>query len=205
MADQQPQLTAGRRGKNKGPTVVPHMHDLPLPLLLDHMGAEDGPSCNEEEMGAKRLRSASTTPRSTMGTHPNDSDRVMGVTSVGFQESVRFGEENDPEAQDVLDGVAHNSVDLDKTHDDDDLYHDANPGVGEIQGGYGSASVTECLGRLGIQTGITTSATCHSGEGSRDTNPRFTNSSHIHRKKRLPARLCHSCGNRNTPNKNCRP
>ena len=52
-----------------------------------------------------------------MGTHPNDylNDRVMGVTAVGSQESVRFGEENDPETEDVLDRAAHSSEDLDKT------------------------------------------------------------------------------------------
>ena len=77
------------------------MHDLPLLKLLDHMGAEDGPSCSEEDKEAKRQRSASTTPRSTMGTHPNDYDRVMGVTSVGSQESVRLGEEDDLETEDV--------------------------------------------------------------------------------------------------------
>ena len=96
------------------------MHDLPLPNLLDHMGAEDGPSCSEEEKDAKPQRSASTTPRSTMGTHPNDYDRVMGVTSVGSQESVRFGEENDPETEDVVDRAAHSSVDLDDTPDEEE-------------------------------------------------------------------------------------
>ena len=76
------------------------MHDLPLPRLLDHTGAQDGPSCSEEEKDVKRQRSASTTPRptgtlpgSTMGTLPCEYDRVMGVASVGSHESVRFGEE----------------------------------------------------------------------------------------------------------------
>ena len=54
------------------------MHDLPLPKLLDHMGAEDGPSeAEEEEKDAKRQRSASTTPRSTSGTLPREYDVVM--------------------------------------------------------------------------------------------------------------------------------
>ena len=93
MTDQQNHPTAGRRRRrHKSPSVAPYMHDLPLPHLLDHMGAEDGPSCSEEEKDAMRQRSASTTPRSTMVTHPNDYDRAMGVTSVGSQESVRFGE-----------------------------------------------------------------------------------------------------------------
>ena len=34
-----------------------------------------------------------------MGTFPYEYDRVMGVTSVGSQESVRFGEEHDPETE----------------------------------------------------------------------------------------------------------
>ena len=58
------------------------------------MGADDdGPSCSEEEKEVNRLRSASTTPRSQRGTHPNDYDQVMGVISEGSRESVRFGEQ----------------------------------------------------------------------------------------------------------------
>ena len=45
------------------------------------------------------------------------------VTSVGPQESVRFGEESDLETEDVLDRAAHSSVDLDKTHGEDDMCH----------------------------------------------------------------------------------
>ena len=93
MTDQRDHPTAGRRRRHKSPPIPPHMHDLPFPTLLDHMGAEDGPSCSEEEKDAKCLRSPSTTPRSAMSTQPNDYDRVMGATSVGSQESVRFGEE----------------------------------------------------------------------------------------------------------------
>ena len=115
------------------------MHDLPLPNLLDHMGAEDGPSCSEEEKDAKRQRSASTTHRSTMATLPYEYDRVMGVASVGSQESVRFGEESDPE--DVQDTAAHSREALDQTQEEEDTYHDANPGIGEFHGGFGSASL----------------------------------------------------------------
>ena len=67
MTDQQNHPTSGgrRRRRHKSAAAVPHMHDLPLPSLLDRMGAdEDGPSCSEEEKETKRLRSASTTPRS---------------------------------------------------------------------------------------------------------------------------------------------
>ena len=44
------------------------------------------------KMKAKRMRSASTTPRSIRGTDPDDYDQVMGVSSVGPQEKVGLGE-----------------------------------------------------------------------------------------------------------------
>ena len=69
----------------------------------------------------------------------------------------------DPETEDVLDRAAHSSEGFDKTHNEEDTYHDANPGIGETQGEFGSASFRECLGRL-VQPSATTSATCHSGE-----------------------------------------
>ena len=96
MSEQQSDhLTAGRRRRHKSPASIPSMHGLPLPKLLDHMGAEDGPSCSE----AKRQRSASTTPRSVLGTLPPDYDRALGAASADSQEAVRFGEENDPETR----------------------------------------------------------------------------------------------------------
>ena len=95
MTDQQNHPTAGRRRRHESPAVVSHVHDLPLPSRRDYVGADsDGPSCSEEEKETKRMRSASTTPRSERGTHPNDYDQVMGA-------SVKFGEENDPETEDV--------------------------------------------------------------------------------------------------------
>ena len=44
---------------------------------------------------------------------------------------MRFGEENDPETGKNLEGVVHNSVDLDETQGGEDLLNDANPGAGE--------------------------------------------------------------------------
>ena len=71
--------------------MIPSMHD---PRLLDHMGAEDGPSDAEaEEKEAKCHRSPSTTPRSTSGTLPHDYDMEMGMAPVEPQESVRLEEE----------------------------------------------------------------------------------------------------------------
>ena len=48
---------------------------------------------------------------------------------MGSQDLVRFREESDPETEDVLDRAAHSSVGLDNTHDEEETYHDANPGV----------------------------------------------------------------------------
>ena len=48
-----------------------------------------------KEKEAKRMRSTSTTPRSVRGTDPDDYDRGIGVSSVGPQETVRFGEGNE--------------------------------------------------------------------------------------------------------------
>ena len=88
MKDQADHPTTGRRRRHKIPANAPPMHDLHLPRLLDHMGAEDGPSCSEEK-NAKRQRSASTTPRSTMGTLPCEYDRVMGVTPKNWKGLVK--------------------------------------------------------------------------------------------------------------------
>ena len=92
----------------------------------------------------------------------------MGVTSVGPRETVRFGEENDPEEED-MDGVAHNSKNLDETQKDDDPQDNSNPGADETLRGYGRASLAECLERMGAQPNTTTPATGASGEGQRDT------------------------------------
>ena len=108
-----------------------------------------------------------------MGTQPNDYDRLMGVTSVGSQEP-RFGEESDPESENELDRAAHSSENLGKTGDGEAMYHDANPGVDEIQGGFGSVSLRECLGT--ITQPATSSATRRSGEGLEDSMcPHHTN------------------------------
>ena len=98
MTDQSVHPTTGRKRRHKSPPIASQMHDLPFPTVLDHMGAKDGPSGSETENDAKRLRSASATPRSARGAQRNDYDRVMGVTSVGSLESVRFGEAKGPES-----------------------------------------------------------------------------------------------------------
>ena len=100
--------TAWRMRRRKSPTAVPIVHDLPLPRLLDPMGAEDGPSDAEEEKEVKHYRSASNTPRSTTGALPHDYDMVMGIAPVESQESVRFEEGDNSEFQDVLEKTTHN-------------------------------------------------------------------------------------------------
>ena len=160
MTDQADHPTAGKRRRHKSPASIPPVHDLPLPRLLDHTGAEDGPSCSEEEKDAKRQRSASATPRSTMGTLPYEYDRVMGVASVGSHESVTFGEGNDPEIEDTPDTVAHNrEEEVNEGQEEGVDQCDVTPGVGEFHRGFGSVSFRECL-NLAAQSTNNPSAPC---------------------------------------------
>ena len=150
--------------------MIPSMHDLPLPRLLDHIGAEDGPSnAEEEEKEAKRCRSASTTPRSTSGTLSHDYDMVMGIAPVEPQESVRFEEGNNSDFQDVEETAAHSqqSPALPENPVTETI------GAGEFHGGYGSVCLRECVERMMSQE-PTTSATRHSGEGLRPTSSNRT-------------------------------
>ena len=101
------------------------------PSLPDHLrDDEDGPSCSDEEKEAKRMRSASTTPRSFRGTAPDDYDRVMGVTSVGPQETVGLGEESVSDLEVDQDGVANNSDNLTETRDESIPHHVSDSGAG---------------------------------------------------------------------------
>ena len=127
------------------------------------MAAEDGPSDAEEEKKAKRYRSASTTPRSTTGTMPHEYDMVMGIAPVEPQESVGFEEGLDSEIQDVVETAVKQTI-------TESLATDENPqpgeevGPGEFHGGYGNASLRECLERI-VPQETTTPATLHSGVG----------------------------------------
>ena len=82
MTDQnQSHPTQGRRRRRKSPANLSAAQHLPLPRLLDHMNAADGPSDDEEEeKDAKHQRSAPTTPRSISSLHPHKYDEVMGIT-----------------------------------------------------------------------------------------------------------------------------
>ena len=94
MSDVRDHPTAGRRRRHKSPAAGHSAPYLVPPSLPDHLRPDDdGPSCKEDEKEAKRRGCASTTPRSVKGTDPDERDRIMGVTSVGSRETVRFGEE----------------------------------------------------------------------------------------------------------------
>ena len=129
------------------------MHaDLPLPRLLDQMGAEDGPSDAEEEKEAKRYRSTSTTPRSTTprsstprstsGTLPHEYDTVMGIAPVEPPESERFEEGDDSDYHHAEDAAAHNREIVDKPVKEEEQPVTDTTGIEEFQG-YGGASLRE--------------------------------------------------------------
>ena len=145
------------------------------------MVAEDGPSSAEEENEATRQRSASATPRSATGTLPHDYDGVMGVASVGSQESVRFGEEDDSEFKEVEEMATHSLNVPDETKTNKDQPPDVSTKSGDFRGGYGSASLKECLERMASENreprhqDATTSAALHFGEGTGAGSPHSTN------------------------------
>ena len=170
--------TAGRRRRHKSPATLPTVRDLPLPRLLDHMGAEDGPSDAEEEEEAKRYRSASTTPRSTTGTLLHYYDMVMGIALVEPQESVRFEEGRNSEFQDVVETAAHNREFSEQPDTQEGNQPDESVGAGEFHGGYGGASLRECLERL-VPQEPTTSAACHSGDGMGASSSQTTNANSV--------------------------
>ena len=100
------------------------MHGLPLPRLLDRMGAEGGPSSAEEEKEAKRQRSAPTTPRSATSTLPHDSDRVMGVVSLGHPIIGEVWGEDDAEFKEVEEMPTHSQTVLEEAWNDEHRQHD---------------------------------------------------------------------------------
>ena len=156
MTDQsQCHPTQGRRHKN--PANIPSTQHVPLPRLLDHMNAADGPSDDEEkEKEAKRQRSAPTTPRSASSTHPNEYDEVMGVTQVRPRDAKRFEEGDDSDFHDAEEHAIRETDTGENTH--------REPlESSELHGGFGSASLRECVERVLHSTAAR--ATLHSGEG----------------------------------------
>ena len=172
MTDQdQGHPTAGRRRRHKSPAALPTLHDLPFPRLLDHMGAEDGPSDAEEE---RERRSASTAPRSTTGALPHDYDMVMGIAPAEPQESVRFEEGDNSEFQDVVETAAHSQEFSDQPDNEESKNSTEAVGAGEFHGGYGGACLRECLERT-VPQEPTTSAALHSGAGMWASSSQLTN------------------------------
>ena len=97
---------------------------------------------------------------------------------MGFRETVRFGEENVPELEENQDGVARNSVDLDETLEGENLRHVNDSGADEISKGISSATLAECLNRMGAQTSTRIPATYAMREGNVG-GPPYTNSGQI--------------------------
>ena len=84
---------------------------------------------------------------------------------------MRFGEEDVPEADETLDGVAHNSIDLDETQE----YVDRNYVMKRILvltrlWGLWECYIIGMLRQIGSSANASTPATCHSeGTGSGST------------------------------------
>ena len=64
---------------------------------------------------------------------------------MGSNESVRFGEGNDPETEDTPGTLAYNRGEVNQTHEGEMEQPHVTPCVGEFHGGFGSASLSECL------------------------------------------------------------
>ena len=142
MSDKSDHPTAGRRRK-KSPLVA----HLAPPVLPDHLrGDDDGPICCDEEKEAKRMRSASDTPRSVRGADPDDYDRVMGVN-----ETVRFGAGDATDINSNQEGVANSSGNTDEARERTTANvaiptpyttsMEDDPGAGIDSRGYGRASL----------------------------------------------------------------
>ena len=150
--------TQGRRRRHKSPANSSAAPLTPVPRLADHLDTADGPSDEEGEKDAKRQRSEPTTPVSTSSRPPHEYDEVMGITQVEPREAERFEEGIEPEFQDVEE-VRPEGPDKDSEAD--------NRVPGLFHGGYGSATLRECLDRIN-QSRTQAPATCHSGVGVED-------------------------------------
>ena len=103
-----------------------------------------------------------------MGTLPYEYDRVMGVTSVGSQESERFGEGNDPETENAHETVAHSREETHENQVEDVAQREESPGVGEFPGGARMCESSDS----GYQC---TLCSCHSEGRARESTPHMTN------------------------------
>ena len=88
--------------------------------------------------------------------HPNEYDAVMGITQVGPREAARFEEGVEPEFLDAVEEAPKVSDNVSENKPDSGHASSAS------HGGYGSASLQECLNVLN-QARSNCPAPCHSG------------------------------------------
>ena len=143
--------TQGRRRRHKSPASISSAPPMPVPRLADHLDTADGPSDEEGEKDAKHQRSEPTTPISTSSRPPYEYDEVMGITQVEPREAERFEEGIEPEFQDAEEVETGETGEKIETE-----VHES----GAFHGGFGSATLQECLDRINHSR---TDATCHSG------------------------------------------
>ena len=136
---------------------------LEPPVLPEYLRGGDGPSGNEEENDAKRLRSTSTTPKSARGMDPDEYDCMMGIPSVHPSEGDRFGDGDVTDTEKMGQGVA----------DDSTASTPIVSGLGTCPGldldsrGCGSASLMKCLDRnLSRVSSLAAPAACASEQAA---------------------------------------
>ena len=163
--------TAGRRRRQKGP---PAAVQAPLPrleLASDTENEHSDDSAGEKE--AKRQRSEPTTPVSTSSRHPYDYDALMGITRVGTKEAERFEE--------VVDSTEYHEATEEPTRKEETEGSKPQPRPGDIQGGFDSSSLKECIELLNA-TICNTPAPLDFGVGRKTTVPSH-NEEEIHVRK----------------------
>ena len=123
--------TQGRRRRHKSPSSISSASPMP-------MWIQPSPSDEEGRKGceASEIRSEPTTPISTSSRPPHEYDEVMGFTQVEPREAERFEEGIESEFQDAEEvGTGEIGEGLDT----------GDHGVGGFHGGFGSATLRECL------------------------------------------------------------
>ena len=89
MSDMRDHPTASRRRRHKSPANG-YLAYLAPPALPDRLRDDvDDPTCSDEEKGAKRMRSASTTPGSFRGTDADDYDPEFDQWINQFRDEVQ--------------------------------------------------------------------------------------------------------------------
>ena len=83
MTEQSDHPTSGRRRRHKSPASIPPVHELPLPRLLDHMGAENGPSWSEEDKDADAQNTVAHRREDLNQTHEEESGQRDETPGVG--------------------------------------------------------------------------------------------------------------------------